>query len=74
MVLALILSLSLLFSFSLCFICFLLILFSVGIELPYCKYACEQKGGREMGTGAWGRQDPFHVHGSPNCLLNNSRS
>lgn len=65
----------LLFWFSLGFVyLFLLILFSVGIEPPYCKYACEQKGGREMGTGAWGRQDPFHVHGSSNCLLNNSRS
>lgn len=36
---------------------FLLILFSLRIELAYCKYACEQKGGREMGTGAWGRQE-----------------
>lgn len=39
------------------FLCFMLILFSLGIELPYCKYACKQKGGREMGTGAWGRRE-----------------
>lgn len=33
-----------------------MILFSLEIELPYCKYACEQKGGREGdGNGCLGQ-------------------